>query len=124
MRSTDEPAISSAADDHALIRSLEYDDPELYAGLLGRTAGERRAGLRIDGVEFHVLARLIRSCNRPRFRPHILTRRCKSLAKSHAKAGQIAPGLASGQHWRGTTRLVDDFTDRVRRAGLAGAFGE
>jgi hypothetical protein len=51
----------SAEDNNKLIRSLEYDDPELYAGLLDRTAGGRRAGLKIDGVELHVLARLIRS---------------------------------------------------------------
>ena len=51
----------SAADDNKLIRSFEYDDPELYRGLLDRTAGARREGLRIDGVELHVLARLIRS---------------------------------------------------------------
>ena len=53
---------STEADrDNKLIRSLEYDDPELYRGLLDRTAGGRRAGLRIDGIELHVLARLIRS---------------------------------------------------------------
>lgn len=105
---------STEADrDNKLIRSLEYDDPELYRGLLDRTAGGRRAGLRIDGVELHVLARLIRSATadleyaaeQRRWEDHYgpakaelpvpLWRGCRALPANHL-AGNVAQERPTG----------------------------